>query len=65
MSIEIIDNGGNKHLDELRTLLSRSSAAVIASPFISEEAVDGIKKCFSGGFKELTLVTTMKQEGYD
>lgn len=65
MSIELIENSGNKHLDELRALLSASSAAVIASPFISEEAVDGIKKCFSGGFKELTLVTTMKQEGYD
>lgn len=65
MSVELIENSGNKHLDELRALLSASSAAVIASPFISEEAVDGIKKCFSGGFKELTLVTTMKQEGYD
>ena len=65
MIFRIISNRNSNHLSELRSLLKNCSEAIIASPFITEEAVDKLFGSDCGRLKNLTVITTLKKQDYD
>ena len=58
-------NNTNSHLDEIKCLLVNSNEVLIASPFISLTAIDKVKNWLISGFRELTLITTLKEKDPD
>lgn len=65
MRYYVIQNGEIPHYRELKKLLTRSDDALIVSPFLSNEAVEMLGKCFTSKLKHLTLVTTLKPLDFD
>lgn len=65
MGYRIISNSEKKHGQEIKRLISRCSMVVIASPFISEEAVDFLANCKLDRLEKFTLITTMKPKDGD
>lgn len=65
MGYHIIDNTRNKHRKEIQRLFSRCSKILIASPFISDEGVEFMKRCGLERFEQVILITTMKAKDGD
>ena len=65
MAEYIIDNTRNKHRKEIRHFFSKCSRILIASPFISDEGVEFLKKCGLDRFEQIIIITTMKAKDGD
>lgn len=65
MGYHIIDNTRNNHRKEIKHLFSRCSRILIASPFISDEAIDYLKECGLEKFEQVVLITTLKAKNGD
>ena len=65
MGYHIIDNTRNNHRNEIKHLFSRCSRILIASPFISDEAIDYLKECGLEKFEQVVLITTLKAKNGD
>ena len=65
MACYIIDNSKSTHLSEVKRLFSGCSEILIASPFITMEAVEQLNNCIPEVLGSLTLVTTMKAKDDD
>lgn len=60
MTVRIIRNKVENHLEEMKWLFGKSSQIVIVSPFISIEAISKLEKILPDKVKDVTLVTTLK-----
>ena len=60
MTVRIIRNKVENHLEVMKWLFGKSSQIVIVSPFISIEAISKLEKILPDKVKDVTLVTTLK-----
>lgn len=65
MGYHIIDNTRNNHRKEIKHLFSKCSKILIASPFISDEGIEFLKKSGPEKFDKVTLITTLKAKDGD
>ena len=65
MGYRILNNTRNNHRKEIKRLLSRCSKIMIASPFISDEAIGFLKDCGPEKFEQVVLITTLKAKNGD
>ena len=61
----VINNTRNKHRKEIKRLFSRCSKIMIASQFISDEAIGFLKDCGPEKFEQVVLITTLKAKNGD
>ena len=65
MGYHIIDNTQGNHRKEIKHLFSCCSRILIASPFISDEAIGSLKDCGPEKFEQVVLITTLKAKDGD
>lgn len=65
MGYRILNNTRNNHRKEIKRLFSRCSKIMIASPFISDEAIGFLKGCGPEKFEQVVLITTLKAKNGD
>lgn len=65
MGYRVLNNTRNNHRKEIKRLFSRCSKIMIASPFISDEAIGFLKDCGPEKFEQVVLITTLKAKNGD
>jgi HKD family nuclease len=65
MNYRIINNSIGNHCDEVKQLFSSSTDILIASPFITIEAINAIQNSLPKQLGSIALVTTMKPKDGD
>ena len=65
MGYRVLNNTRNNHRKEIKRLFSRCSKIMIASPFISDEAIGFLKDCGPEKFEQVVLITTLKAKNWD
>lgn len=65
MGYRVLNNTRNNHRKEIKRLFSRCSKIMIASPFISDEAIGFLKDCVPEKFEQVVLITTLKAKNGD
>ena len=61
----VLNNTRNNHRKVIKRLFSRCSKIMIASPFISDEAIGFLKDCGPEKFEQVVLITTLKAKNGD
>ena len=65
MGYRVLNNTRNNHRKEIKRLFSRCSKIMIASLFISDEAIGFLKDCGPEKFEQVVLITTLKAKNGD
>ena len=65
MGYRVLNNTRNNHRKEIKRLFSRCSKIMIASPFISDEAIGFLKDCGPEKFEQVVMITTLKAKNWD
>lgn len=65
MGYRVLNNTRNNHRKEIKRLFSRCSKIMIASLFISDEAIGFLKDCGPEKFEQVVLITTLKAKNWD
>lgn len=65
MGYRVLNNTRNNHRKEIKRLFSRCSKIMIASPFISDEAIGFLKDCRPEKFEQVVLIITLKAKNGD
>lgn len=65
MGYRVLNNTRNNHRKEIKRLFSRCSKIMIASPFISDEAIGFLKDCGPEKFEQVVLIITLKAKNGD
>lgn len=65
MGYRVLNNTRNNHRKEIKRLFYRCSKIMIASPFISDDAIGFLKDCGPEKFEQVVLITTLKAKNGD